>query len=350
MGQNNSWGQYFTAAILWAGLTAFAWAVKRWGLPRLKFFTLKTANTFDDHVIEGLKTHLPAFLYLGAFVAAVHSLNLPAGGARGVRLVVALWLLWACVRAANGVARFFIFQVWLGPRGDNNLALKIQSLTPFLTILLWLAGLIILLDNFGFKISALIAGLGIGGVAVALASQAILGDLFSYLAILFDKPFEPGDFIIVGDMMGTVENIGIKTTRLRSISGEQLVFSNTDLTGSRVRNFKRMQERRVLFRLGVAYDTPSDRLADIPQRLRAIIQTVPGTRFDRAHFATFGPSSLDFEVVFFVLSSDYNTYMDIQQTIHLAIKNEFDARGVAFAFPTQTIHIASGPTPTESKG
>lgn len=330
---------YGVATSVWLVLSLSAWGLQRWALPSLKKLTRRSQTKMDDVIVEGMAQHIPAFLYLGAFILAFTPLSLPPWAAKGFRALTALWFLWAAVRLANGLARFVIFHVWLAGRGDENLTRKVHSLTPFLSVTLWVGGALLLLDNFGFKISAIVAGLGIGGVAVALASQAVLGDLFSYLAILFDKPFEPGDFIMVGDMMGTVERIGIKTTRLRSLGGEQLVFSNTDLTGSRVRNFKRLKERRILFRLGVTYDTPAAVLAQLPNRLRDIIASVPRTRFDRAHFASFGPSSLDFEVVYFVLSPEYNDAMDIQQSINITIKSEFDARKIEFAFPTQTLHI-----------
>ncbi len=196
-----------------------------------------------------------------------------------------------------------------------------------------------MLDNLGFKISAVIAGLGIGGIAVALAAQAILGDLFSYFAILFDRPFEVGDFIILGEYLGTIEHIGIKTTRIRSLSGEQLVFSNTDLTSSRLRNYKRMGKRRVVFKLGVTYQTTLKQLKTIPGIIENIIKGVKDTTFDRVHFSSYGDFSLIFEVVYYVMSRDYNKYMDIQQVINFAIKKEFEAGGIEFAYPTQTLYL-----------
>ncbi|MBK8575396.1 MAG: mechanosensitive ion channel family protein [Elusimicrobia bacterium] len=331
---------YATALAVWIFLSLTVWAFNRWGMSRFKKWAENSKTKFDDLLLEGLGNHLPAFLYLGAFIVSFSALSLSPTLTHLFRYVTAFWFLWAGVRLANGMLKFLIFNVWLPRHGDADLARRAHSLTPFLTVLLWGAGTIILLDNFGFKLSAIITGLGIGGVAVALASQAILGDLLSYVSILFDKPFEVGDFIVVGEARGTVEVIGIKTTRLRSLGGEQLVFSNTDLTGSRVQNFKRMQERRVLFRVGVTYDTPVNVVQQIPGLLRTIVETVPQTRFDRAHFVAFGPSSLDFEIVFYVLSPDYNVSMDVQQAINLAIKMEFDSRNVSFAFPTQTIHVA----------
>ncbi len=332
------WIPYATALGGWFFLSLGVFAFSRWGIPRIKKWAENSKTNVDDLLVEGIGNHLPAFLFLGAFVVSFSPLTLAPTLSLAFRYITAFWFLWAAVRLVNGVLRFFIFKLWLPRHGDPDLARRAQSLTPFLSVAIWVAGALLLLDNLGFKISAIITGLGIGGVAIALAAQAILGDLLSYVSILFDKPFEVGDFIVVGEARGTVEVIGIKTTRLRSWGGEQLVFSNTDLTGSRVQNFKRMQERRVMFRLGVTYNTRTDVLKKIPAQIKTIVEAVPHTRFDRAHFVGFGPSSLDFEIVYFVLSPDLNVSLDIQQTINLAIKNQFDSLGIEFAFPTQTVH------------
>jgi len=206
-------------------------------------------------------------------------------------------------------------------------------------VVFWTVAILVILDNFGVKISTLIAGLGIGGVAIALATQAILKDLFSYFIIFFDRPFEIGDFIIVGDFMGVVEHIGIKTTRLSSLGGEQIVFSNTDLTDSRVRNYKRMAKRRVVFKLGVIYQTTSQQLKEIPKIIESIIKSIDDAVFDRTHFLSYGDFSLDFEIVYYVIGNDYNKYMNIQQEINFRIKEEFEKREIEFAYPTQTLFL-----------
>ena len=168
----------------------------------------------------------------------------------------------------------------------------------------------------GFDISALVASLGIGGVAIALASQGVLQDLFSYFSILLDRPVQIGDFIIVGDFVGTVEHIGIKTTRMRSLSGEQLIIANTELTGSRIRNFNPMEERRIVFTIGVTYDTGFKHLQEIPNFIQGIIEATKNTRFDRCHFSSYRDSSLNFETVYYMTTSDYTAYMDAQQHIN----------------------------------
>ena len=214
---------------------------------------------------------------------------------------------------------------------------------------LWTIVSVLILDNLGVDITAVVAGLGIGGVAVALAVQNILGDLFASISIAIDKPFVIGDFIIVDDLMGTVEHVGIKTTRLRSLSGEQLVFSNADLLGSRIRNFKRMYERRVVFKFGVTYDTAVEKLEAIPGMVKEIIESLGQTRFDRSHFFEYGDSSLVFETVYYVLVADYNVYMDKQQAVNLEISRRFKDCGIEFAYPTHTVYIAGSKKKNEGK-
>ncbi len=206
-------------------------------------------------------------------------------------------------------------------------------------VAVWSVAVLLMFSNLGIDVTALVAGLGIGGIAVALAAQNILGDLFASLAIILDKPFEAGDFIIVGDKMGTVERIGIKTTRIRSLTGEQLVVANADLLGSRVHNYKRMNERRAVFSIGVTYETPADKVEQLPDLMREIVESQDQVRFDRAHFKSFGDSALIFEIVYWVLIPDYNAFMDIQQAINLQILRRFEALGVEFAYPTQTVHL-----------
>lgn len=208
-------------------------------------------------------------------------------------------------------------------------------------ILIWATVILLVLDNLGVNITALIAGLGIGGVAVALALQTVLGDLFASLSIVLDRPFVVGDFLIVGDLLGSVEYVGLKTTRLRSLSGEQLVFSNSDLLNSRIRNFGRMYERRVSFNIGVTYQTARDKLKLIPDIIRQAIESQDNTRFDRSHFKAYGDFSLIFESVYYVSGPDYNLYMDIQQAINLCIHEQFEQEGIEFAYPTQTLYMQS---------
>lgn len=217
---------------------------------------------------------------------------------------------------------------------------------------LYIAVVLLALENMNIDVTTLIAGLGIGGIAVALAAQNILGDLFASLSIVLDKPFVVGDFIIVDEQLGTVERIGIKTTRVRSLSGEQLVFANSDLLSSRIRNYKRMAERRVVFQIRVTLQTPPEKLELARRILKEAVVAQDLVRFDRAHFFAFGESSFVFEVVYYVLSSSYNDYMDRQEAINLHIVRRFAEEGICLAYPAQTLFIAEGqvqvPTPPQS--
>jgi small-conductance mechanosensitive channel len=217
-----------------------------------------------------------------------------------------------------------------------------------LRVAIWTFVLLLALDNIGVNITALVAGMGVGGIAVALAAQNIIGDLFSSLSIVLDKPFIVGDFLIIGEFLGSVEKVGLKTTRIRSLSGEQLIFSNTDLLNSRIRNYGRLFERRVVFSIGVTYQTPAAVLKTIPGIIRDAVEAEEDTRFDRSHFQKYGDFALTFETVYFVLSPDYNRYMDIQQGINLAIFERFEQEGIEFAYPTQTVYLgkpSSGDSP-----
>src|SRR5262249_49016232 len=190
----------------------------------------------------------------------------------------------------------------------------------------------------GVNVTAVVAGLGIGGVAVALALQNVLGDLLASLAIVLDKPFVVGDSIAVGGVSGQVERVGIKTTRLRSADGEQLVISNAELLKTRIHNYRRMTERRVQLGLGIAFETAQDKLPRLPDILREIVMAEPRVRFDRAHFKGFGESALLLEVVYFVLDRDYNIYMDVQQALNLEIIRRFQVEGVVFTYPTRKLY------------
>jgi small-conductance mechanosensitive channel len=206
-------------------------------------------------------------------------------------------------------------------------------------LLVWIVIFLLALQNFGVNITALITGLGIAGIAVALAVQNILGDVLASLSIVIDKPFVIGDYIVVDTFQGTVEDVGLRTTRLKSLSGEQIIFSNAELLKARIRNYKRMTERRATFTIGLQYDTPADKVERVPGIIHDLITSIPQTRLDRTHFQGFGDSSLNVETVYFVLVPDYNVYMDIQQQINLTLLRRFAAEGIEFAFPTRTVLI-----------
>jgi len=243
--------------------------------------------------------------------------------------------LWLAIALHVSVERYHQRKMVEDPSEVTTLSL----LKFFGRIVIWSLVILLILDNIGVNITALIAGMGVGGIAVALALQTVLKDLFASLSIVLDKPFEVGDFLIVGELMGTVEYVGLKTTRLRSLSGEQLVFSNSDLLNSRIRNYGRMYERRVDFKIGVTYQTPREKLIKIPFIIREAVEKQTNTRFDRSHFFEYGDFSLNYESVYYVLGPDYNEYMDIQQAINLYIHEQFEKESIEFAYPTQTLFL-----------
>ncbi len=307
---------------------------------RLEKWAEKTSITLDDFLIVIVEKTLLPLLYFGVFYFGLRSLTLHPNFDRTIEVLGVLLLTVLGVRFLVGIVEYTIKDYWLKKHPHAARVETIKGILPAIKVVIWGLALVFLLDNLGLRISTVIAGLGIGGVAIALASQAILKDLFSYFSILMDRPFEVGDFLILGDYLGTVEHIGIKTTRLRSLSGEQIVISNTDLTDSRVRNYKRMGKRRVLFRLGVTYQTSLEHLKEIPTVIKSVIEGIEETAYDRAHFASYGDFSLIFETVYYVLDRDYNKYMNIQQEINFAINEEFAKRGIEFAYPTQTLFLS----------
>jgi len=307
---------------------------------RLKKWAEKTENKFDDFLIAVIRKTLLPLLYFGAFYLSTQTLFLGVFITKTIRILGFVLLTILGIRFLIVTIEYAIKSYWIKRGADEATVSKVKGVLPAINVVIWGIGIVFLLDNLGVKISTVVAGLGIGGVAIALASQAILGDLFCYFAILFDHPFEVGDFIIIEDFMGTIEHIGIKSTRIRSLGGEQLVFSNTDLTKSRLRNYKRMEKRRVIFRIGVVYQTSLEKLKEIPPIIRNIITNINDTVFDRVHFFSYGDFSLIYEIVYYVLSNDYNKYMDVQQEINFRIKEEFDKRSIEFAYPTQTLYLS----------
>ncbi len=318
---------------------------------RLSTLAAKTATRLDDLAVDILSHTRFLFLLIIAFYFGSQYLELPPKPTRFIdHFTVIALLVQVAFWGNRGIA------LWLGDYlkrhkdTDASSATTMSILGFIARVALWSILVLMVLDNLGFNITTLVASMGIGGVAVALASQSILGDIFASVVIAMDKPFVLGDFLIVEQDLGTVEYIGLKTTRLRSLSGEQIIFSNGDLLKSRIRNYKRMYERRILFSFGVIYQTSYEQLKKIPVMVREIIQSQEKARFDRAHFKEYGDSSLNFEVVYYVLSPDYNLYMDIQQAINLAIFQDFAKEGIEFAYPTRTLFVSHSDAPPADPG
>jgi small-conductance mechanosensitive channel len=285
------------------------------------------------------RTTLPFLIVISLFVG-LRTLEASAGTRALLASVTTIALFWqAGVWLSTAVTCWIEGRRHAGQADEKALLGSMAIIGLVARTVIWSLVLLLTLDNLGVDITALVAGLGIGGVAVALAVQNVLGDLFASLSIALDRPFVIGDFLAVGDFLGSVEYIGIKSTRLRSLSGEQIVVANADLLGSRIRNYGRMAQRRIAFTLNITYETAADVLEQIPQLIRRIVEAQKDARFDRSHFASYGAHSLDFETVYYVLSADYNRYMDVQQSINLAIYREFERRGIEFAYPTQKLYV-----------
>ena len=314
----------------------------RFARKRMSVFTRLTKRRVDEAmlgILDGSKRYL---YFLFAVLIGVQTLILPAKlEQRLSQAMVVIIGIQVAIWINRGINMWM--EKLVDPDAHSDLRNRATTTTMIflLRLVVMLTILLTVLANIGVNITAFVASLGIGGVAIALALQTILSDLFASLSIGLDKPFEVGDFIVVDDLQGTVEYIGIKTTRLRSISGEQLIRSNTELLKSAIRNYKRMSERRVLFTFGVTHQTSGEKITELTQAIRKIISAIAVTRFDRAHFVRIGESSLDFEVVYYLQSSEYSVYMDTQQRINLELMKACAQRDIAFAHPTTTLHVAS---------
>ena len=338
----NSPEEGLAAAALFVGIVGSLLVVRRLVVKRLEEFAKHTATDVDDLLVELLAKTRFFFILAVALVSASSALSEPpiSGKTKDVILFLALFVqasIWTSALVAYWVKKLAARSA----DGHGNIAI-ISALAGAARVVVIIALFLMLFDGFVTDVTPLIAGLGIGGIAIALAVQAILGDLFGAVSILVDKPFQVGDFIVVDTLKGTVEHIGMKSTRVRSLGGEQIIFSNADLLKSRVRNFKRMLERRIAFTTGVVYQTEPDKLQRIPSIIREAVERQKPIRFERCHFLKFADSWLEFETVFWVLSPDYMLYADIQQNINLEIFRKFSDEGIEFAYPTTQFRIDRG--------
>jgi len=314
--------------------------VKKFIVKRGGAFAAATETKLDDLAVDLIKeTKLVSILMMSLF-AGSWTLSLPPKSDLIIQKVVILTLIIQGALWSNRLLSYWFNQILNKRVQDGSANATTRSILNFISkLILWSLAILLVLDNLGFNITTLIAGLGVGGIAIALAVQNVLADLFASLSIILDKPFIIGDFIIVDQYMGTVKQIGLKTTRIQSLSGEEVIFSNTDLLKSRIRNYKRMYERRVVFTIGITYETPYEKLALVKSMIGEIIQSRPDIRFDRAHFKEYGDSALIYEAVYYVLDPDYNKYMDIQETINTEIFRQFEEAGIDFAYPTRTLIV-----------
>lgn len=298
----------------------------------------RTHSGLDDTVIKMLgRTNAVLMAVISLFIASRYlDLSTRVDSAlRGAAIIAAFVQvgLWFGTLLAAGIERY---HGRVASR-DAGSATAVRAMGFAARVLMWALLLLLALDNLGVDVTAMVAGLGIGGIAVALAVQNVLGDILASVSIIADRPFVVGDFIIVEDYMGTVEYVGLKTTHVRSLGGEQIVFANNDLLKARLRNFKRMYERRAVFTFGLSYDTTIEQIERVTQWLRDTISGNPKLRLERAHFSKFGESSLDFEVAYWVRDPDYGLYMDNQQALNLGLMKLLAENGIEFAYPTRTL-------------
>jgi small-conductance mechanosensitive channel len=334
----NTLQNYLIALAVFVGGILFIRMVRKATVRYLRKWAEKTQGSLDDFLVSVLENNLLPILNLGFLYLAMRYLNLSEKVDHILDVLYGIVITWFAVRIILRLIRHSL-EGYANKQPDPEAKKReLRGLSAIIKLLIWSLALIFLLSNLGYNVTGIVAGLGIGGIAIALAAQAILGDLFSYFVILFDKPFEVGDFITVDDKKGTIEKIGLKTTRVRSLTGEIIVMGNTNLTSARVHNYKQLERRRVAFILAVIYQTPPEKLEQIPAMVQKIIKGREHITFDRAHLVAFATSSLNYEVVYFVENADLLIHMDQQHSIYLDILKKFAAEGIEFAYPTQTMH------------
>ncbi len=329
---------YLIAALVLAGIFIFFKFLFMLVFKRLEDYAKHTKTDVDDAVVNLLEQNRWMVFFVLAFLYIDIALTLPEGVEIIIRAFFNISAVVLAVRVVNYWVEYFTEKI---AHDKENPAeeFSVRFISKSIKVLTWVFGLLFLISSFGYNISSLIAGLGIGGLAVALAVQNILADLISCISIYLDKPFQVGDYIVVDTQMGTVKSIGIKTTRITSLQGEEIVMSNKRLTEIDINNYGKMKKRRVIIPLGVTYKTTATKMKAIPKNLQKIVESVEDTTFDRAHFKMFGPHSKDFELVFFVESKDYYTYMDRLEAVNMKIQKYFEKNKIEFAYPTQTLYL-----------
>jgi small-conductance mechanosensitive channel len=336
---NNSTLTWLTALGIAIGVALALYVTKAVVAHHLRRLAERTETKLDDIAVAALDATKPMVLAIMGLYAGSRVLALPPSvHVFATRAVIVTALIQAAIWG-NTALRAWLSEYYGNTNTDPARATSAAAVGFIARMVLWIVIVLMILDNLGVNITTLVASLGIGGIAVALAVQNILGDLFASLSIVLDKPFVIGDFVIVDKYLGTIEYVGLKTTRIRSLGGEQLVFSNADLLKSRLQNMTRMNRRRVVLGIGVTYDTPTAKLRVIPPMLTELVNAQAPVTFDRAHFSGLGPSSMNFELVYWVETPDFNRHMDIQQEILLQLIDRFAEQGIEFAFPTQTLHV-----------
>lgn len=342
------WGNTILAYTIAAGSIIIAWLVIRLlrgkVLKKILEYTSKTESRYDDILFSTIQKFILPWIYIFVNYQILQQLNWVPKWERVLHVAMAVVTTYYFVSIVNHVLSLMLTGI-MRRRNETEYRMKqMRGALLVLKIIVWAVAIVFLIDNLGYNVTTMIAGLGVGGIAIALAAQTILGDLFGYFVIFFDKPFEIGDYVTWGDKAGNIEYIGIKTTRIRSLNGEQLVVTNSDLTKQALSNFKSLQQRREVLRIGVTYDTTIDVLQQVPVMLKEIVESKPKTRFDRAHMAALADSSINFELVYLILTTDYSEYMDIRQAVLFDILTKFRETKINFAYPTQTLYYKATAT------
>jgi len=309
------------------------------GINKLKKLTQKTENGFDNSLIAVVESVGFLFYLIFSLYLASKFVVLPNLADKIIYYLFLAVLAYYLIKVVTSFIDYGSKKVIEKRKGGELDPHLVKIAAKVIKIIVWLVAVILILQNLGYNISTLVAGLGIGGIAIAFAIQNILGDIFASFSIYFDRPFEIGDFIIIGKDMGIVKKIGIKSTRLQTLQGEELVISNKELTSTRINNYKKMKKRRIVFSFGIAYETPNEKIKKVSGIVSNAIKEIDLASLDRVHFKKFGDFSLEFEVVYYLNSSDYNVYMDTQQRINLALKEKFEKEDIVFAYPTQTVYL-----------
>ncbi|HEY5750821.1 MAG TPA: mechanosensitive ion channel family protein [Chryseolinea sp.] len=328
-GKNSVQTYLIAAGIIVLGLLLIR-IFKRVIMTKVEKMVAKSPSQTDDQVVAGIEKFVLPILSFLVIYWGIKSLELSAKASRVVEVATGVVILFFVLRFISTTIKIILVNYIRKQEHGETKVLQVGGLMIIINLVVWILGGVFLIQNLGYDVSTILTGVGIGGIAVALAAQNIIGDLFNYFVIFFDKPFEVGDAINVDDKNGTIEYIGVKTTRLRSLTGEQIVISNSDLTKSRVHNYKRQENRRVQFTVTVVYDTTTDQLEKIPALIKSIIESAKDVRFDRAHLARLTDYGVVFEVVYFVTVADYLRYMDIQQYINLKLLKTFEEEDIHF--------------------
>lgn len=336
----NTVGDYVEAGIILLVSLAVFGLLHFLLLHRLAGLAEKTKTDIDDVLVRIVRNLRPPFYVFVAFYVAMQSLIVHGVVEKIVEVILVVWVVYQIIRSLEILVEFVVTKKF-DKDGDGEADGAVALLARLVRGVLWALGGLFILQNVGVDVTALIAGIGVGGIAIAFALQNVLEDLFSSFSIHFDKPFVVGDFIVIGEKKGTVERIGVKTTRLRALQGEELVVSNRELTSVAIQNYGAMEERRIEFEFGVTYETAPGMLRKIPVMVEQLVEQMEKTRFDRCFFKTFGDSALVFNSVYFVDSGEYAEYARANQELFIKIMESFSEAGIEMAFPTRTVHVVN---------